>query len=71
MVDRSLVFMGVGFADHGILLHQLLIWSGVQVDVLRLPFGIRIDFGFVSFLFTILWVCGITNAVNLIPRGCQ
>lgn len=44
----------------------VLIWSGVQVDVLRLPFGIRIDFGFVSFLFTILWVCGITNAVNLI-----
>lgn len=44
----------------------VLIASGVQVDVLRLPFGIRIDFGFVSFLFTILWVCGITNAVNLI-----
>ena len=44
----------------------VLIWCGVQVDVLRLPFGIRIDFGFISFLFTFLWVCGITNAVNLI-----
>lgn len=44
----------------------ILIWSGVQIDVLRLPFGIRIDFGIVAFLFTFLWVCGITNAVNLI-----
>ena len=44
----------------------VLIWSGVQVDVLRLPFGVRLDFGLISFLFTFLWVCGITNAVNLI-----
>lgn len=44
----------------------LLVSCGVGVDVLRLPFGIKIDFGLVSFLFTVVWIAGITNAVNLI-----
>lgn len=44
----------------------VLIYYGVSVDVIRLPFGLVINFGIVSFLFTIVWVCGITNAVNLI-----
>ncbi len=44
----------------------VLIYYGVQVDVIRLPFGIQINFGLISFLFTILWIAGITNAVNLI-----
>ena len=44
----------------------VLIRYGVSIDVLRLPFGIQIDFGLISVLFTILWVAGITNAVNLI-----
>ena len=44
----------------------VLIYFGVSIDVLRLPFGIQIDFGLISVLFTILWVAGITNAVNLI-----
>lgn len=44
----------------------VLVYFGVGVDVIRLPFGITLDFGIISFLFTIVWVCGITNAVNLI-----
>jgi len=44
----------------------VLIYYGVQVDVIRLPFGIQIDFGIVSFVFTVIWIAGITNAVNLI-----
>lgn len=44
----------------------ILVFFGVSIDVLRLPFGIQIDFGLISILFTILWVAGITNAVNLI-----
>ncbi|MCF0105167.1 MAG: undecaprenyl/decaprenyl-phosphate alpha-N-acetylglucosaminyl 1-phosphate transferase [Holdemanella sp.] len=44
----------------------VLIYFGVQVDVIRLPFGITIDWGIITFLFTLCWVVGITNAVNLI-----
>lgn len=44
----------------------VLIYYGVQVDRIRLPFGLTIDFGLISFLFTIIWIAGITNAVNLI-----
>lgn len=43
----------------------VLIFHGVAVDVIRLPFGIVIDFGLISILFTIFWVVGITNAMNL------
>ena len=44
----------------------VLIYFGVSVDIIRLPFGITIDFGLITFLFTLIWVVGITNAVNLI-----
>lgn len=44
----------------------ILIGFGVGVDVLRLPFGIRIDSIVISALFTIIWIVGVTNAVNLI-----
>jgi UDP-GlcNAc:undecaprenyl-phosphate GlcNAc-1-phosphate transferase len=44
----------------------VLIYYGVRVDVLRLPFGIKITFWPITYLFTLVWVCGITNAVNLI-----
>ncbi len=49
-----------------ILAALVLVSYGVSVDTIRLPFGIKISFGIISFLFTIIWVCGITNAVNLI-----
>lgn len=44
----------------------VLICFDIQVDVLRMPFGITIDFGIISILFTLLWVVGVTNAINLI-----
>lgn len=44
----------------------VLMYFGVMVDVIRLPFGVVIDWGVLSFLFTLIWVVGITNAVNLI-----
>lgn len=44
----------------------VLVYNGVQVDAIRLPFGIVIDNALISILFTIIWVAGITNAVNLI-----
>lgn len=40
--------------------------GGIQIDFINLPFGGQLDFGFLSIPFTILWIVGITNAVNLI-----
>lgn len=42
-----------------------LVYFGVRTDALHLPFGIAIDNDFLSILFTLVWVVGITNAVNL------
>ena len=44
----------------------LILFGGVTLDALRLPFGISINLGFISLLVTFVWVIGITNAVNLI-----
>ena len=44
----------------------MLIASGVTLDVIRLPLGITINMGVVSFIVTFFWITGITNAVNLI-----
>lgn len=49
-----------------VLAALVLIYFGIGVDVIRMPFGVSIDMGLISFLFTIIWVAGITNAVNLI-----
>ena len=42
----------------------VLIYFGISVDIIRLPLGIQIDTGIISFVFTIIWVAGITNAVR-------
>lgn len=44
----------------------ILIYHGVRVDSLHLPFGIVIDNEIIEILFTLIWVAGITNAINLI-----
>lgn len=38
----------------------------IQIGFINLPFGGALDFGFLSIPFTILWIVGITNAINLI-----
>ena len=43
----------------------LLIGSGVGVNSLHLPFGIVVNNWFVSCIFTMAWVVGIVNAINL------
>lgn len=40
--------------------------GGVQVSFINLPFGGQIEFGVMSIPITILWIVGITNAINLI-----
>ena len=44
----------------------LMVVGKVSLDIIRLPFGITIDMGLISFLVTFVWIIGITNAVNLI-----
>lgn len=45
----------------------VVFWGGVQVQFINLPFtdGI-LEFGFFSIPITILWIVGITNAINFI-----
>lgn len=38
----------------------------LQVFFINLPFGGQLEFGYLSIPFTILWIVGITNAINLI-----
>lgn len=45
---------------------SFLISSGLIIERITLPFIGMFDLGFVSVLITVLWVVGITNAINLI-----
>ena len=40
--------------------------GGIQIEFINLPFGGELEFGFLSIPFTVLWIVGITNAINLI-----
>jgi UDP-GlcNAc:undecaprenyl-phosphate/decaprenyl-phosphate GlcNAc-1-phosphate transferase len=44
----------------------VVIWGGVQVNFINLPFGGILEFGWLSVPITILWIVGVTNAINLI-----
>lgn len=40
--------------------------GGAQIDFINLPLDYTIHFGFLSVPITVLWIVGITNAINLI-----
>lgn len=44
----------------------VILWGGAEVSFINLPFGGRVDFGFFTIPVTLLWIVGITNAINLI-----
>jgi UDP-GlcNAc:undecaprenyl-phosphate/decaprenyl-phosphate GlcNAc-1-phosphate transferase len=44
----------------------IVVFGGVQVEFINLPFGGQLEFGYFSIPLTVLWIIGITNAVNLI-----
>ncbi|MEW8987443.1 MAG: MraY family glycosyltransferase, partial [Bacillus sp. (in: firmicutes)] len=44
----------------------VVIVGGIQVNVINLPFGGQFELGVLSIPLTILWIVGITNAINLI-----
>ncbi|MCC5803174.1 glycosyltransferase family 4 protein [Rossellomorea vietnamensis] len=43
-----------------------VVLGGVQIEFINLPFGGELEFGPLSIPITILWIVGITNAINLI-----
>ncbi len=43
-----------------------VVLGGVQINFINLPFGGELEFGSLSIPITIIWIVGITNAVNLI-----
>jgi UDP-GlcNAc:undecaprenyl-phosphate/decaprenyl-phosphate GlcNAc-1-phosphate transferase len=44
----------------------VVLYGGLQVTFINLPFGGHFEFGLLSIPFTIFWIIGITNAINLI-----
>ncbi|MBM7649339.1 UDP-GlcNAc:undecaprenyl-phosphate GlcNAc-1-phosphate transferase [Bacillus ectoiniformans] len=44
----------------------VIIVGDVQIEFINLPFGGTIEFGYLSIPLTLLWIVGITNAINLI-----
>jgi UDP-GlcNAc:undecaprenyl-phosphate/decaprenyl-phosphate GlcNAc-1-phosphate transferase len=44
----------------------IVVLNGVDIDFINLPFGGQIEFGIFTIPLTILWIVGITNAINLI-----
>lgn len=75
----ALIIIIVGFLDDileitakaklaGQLLAAVVVvtWGGLQIDFINLPFLGQFDFGYLSIPITILWIIGITNAINLI-----
>jgi UDP-GlcNAc:undecaprenyl-phosphate/decaprenyl-phosphate GlcNAc-1-phosphate transferase len=44
----------------------VVMWGGIDVDFINLPFGGKLEFGFLGVPITILWIVGVTNAINLI-----
>ncbi|MEW9053538.1 MAG: MraY family glycosyltransferase [Neobacillus sp.] len=44
----------------------VVLYGGLQITFINLPFGGLFEFGFFSIPLTIFWIIGITNAINLI-----
>jgi UDP-GlcNAc:undecaprenyl-phosphate/decaprenyl-phosphate GlcNAc-1-phosphate transferase len=44
----------------------VVMWGGIDVDFINLPFDGKLQFGVLSVPITILWIVGVTNAINLI-----
>lgn len=79
-VIGAIIISSMGFIDDAInmrarykFIFQLLAASiiyffGISIEGIKIPFIYTnlIDFGFLSFPITLIWVIGITNAVNLI-----
>ncbi|GAA0486790.1 MraY family glycosyltransferase [Salinibacillus aidingensis] len=56
---------GIKFAGH-LLAAFTVVFSGIQIDFITVPFGPKIEFGFWGIPISIIWIVAITNAINLI-----
>ncbi|WP_217586454.1 glycosyltransferase family 4 protein [Lentibacillus saliphilus] len=45
---------------------SIAVFGGVQIDFITMPSGNEIQFGYFAIPLTIIWIVGITNAINLI-----
>ncbi|MEQ6390859.1 MraY family glycosyltransferase [Bacillaceae bacterium S4-13-58] len=45
---------------------SVTIMGGIQIEFITMPLVGRIDFGYLAIPITLLWIVGITNAINLI-----
>ncbi len=44
----------------------IVFYGDIKIEMINLPFGGEMDFGLLGIPLTILWIVGITNAINLI-----
>ncbi|WP_066065413.1 glycosyltransferase family 4 protein [Neobacillus soli] len=44
----------------------VVLWGGVEVTFINLPFNGVLEFGMFSIPITVIWIVGVTNAINLI-----
>ena len=44
----------------------VVMWGGVEVEFINLPFNGSLEFGIFSIPITVIWIVGVTNAINLI-----
>jgi len=44
----------------------VVLWGGIDVEFINLPFNGKIEFGFLTVPISVIWIVGITNAINLI-----
>ncbi|AYC28929.1 glycosyltransferase family 4 protein [Paenisporosarcina cavernae] len=44
----------------------IVIYGGLQIEFINLPFGGKLEFGYFAIPLTIIWIVAITNAINLI-----
>src|SRR5699024_560113 len=47
----------------------IVLWGGLQVEFINLPFGGQVEFGILSSIITVFWIVGVTNAINFIEIG--
>ncbi|AOL35801.1 MULTISPECIES: glycosyltransferase family 4 protein [Geobacillus] len=74
----SFVIIVVGFLDDlfelpakaklagQVIAALIVIFGGVQMNFINLPFGGTLEFGVLSVPLTVLWIVAVTNAINLI-----
>ncbi|TDM12611.1 glycosyltransferase family 4 protein [Macrococcus lamae] len=49
-----------------IAISSIVVYHGITLDLITLPFGFIIEFGILSIPVTIIWIVAVTNAINLI-----